>query len=68
MSIIHFSFALATILCIAKLSNGDNQISVLVIEANFPRGLSHYALHKKMVEDLARQEWVKKVVSYKTKN
>jgi hypothetical protein len=65
MSIIQFSFALA-IFFTAKLANGDHQISVLVIEANFPRGMSHYALHKKMVENLASQEWVKKVVSYKT--
>jgi hypothetical protein len=65
MSIFQFYLAFA-IFIIAKLANGDHRISVLVIEANFPRGMSHYALHKKMVEDLASQEWVKKVVSYKT--
>jgi hypothetical protein len=62
---IQFSFALA-LFFIAKLANGDYQSSILVIEANFPRGMSHYALHKKMAVDLATQEWVKKVVSYKT--
>jgi hypothetical protein len=62
MSIIQFFFAFA-IFFFAKLANGDHQISVLVIQANFPRGMSHYAFHKKMAVDLASQEWVKKVVS-----
>jgi hypothetical protein len=68
--IIHYSSPFAIIFFIAKfatiiLPSNANGLNILVIEPNFPRGMSHFALHKQMVEELAEKEWVKKVVSEK---